>query len=1144
MRQILKLLVLLTLFFFKTNNVSATTPLNYLQYDKLPCNFNGAKVGNSAYPRVERDKSYSYKINRCTKSASKPKNLRKYGRNGKIVTDINVSRNTPIVAIRDMEFFFAIDYSSENKCREHKNHDIGTTNITLPDPNDPKKKRKCRTPNDNLQITFKDSITGDIIFYSGLVSTPLVPGFGKDKCKIPYMHDRKTGNENNLSQLLKGARYDHLCGGPIKKKVKKGEVIGYSGKRGKYSSFGFNIKKKDKPYIIAPEDNLAWENFPNDKNRFLIPVLTDSQIETMQMVFAKIENAEKSKEKLVSDIKTENQEKLTQQLASLKSALKIDKSKKIFFLNMNPPSFSSYVLLIDDLRGDGPVYYFFNIDQYHRVSKDFKILSNGKYKVENVRKKNTTFELTEGDKEFSWKISLKDKIVDIKSNLYSYKGFKRYTIISPDKFQRDKVKDIVKNRFAGFDESDDNLNRLYKLIMENKFFVRKNKYLKYSKKGQYNGKKIKSMGLAVFINYEKELSKLTNDIYLKEISPFAWGWEYSYEDKQEFTGWKAIQKCYAHVKKRKLHYSDGECILVDFRRITGDSQYPVAAQNYLFKEREDRILIAKRSKENSKTKEQLAEEKRKEKELLAKQKKEAEEKEKQLLLAQKKAEEERKKQEKILKAKKKEEEKRKKELLLAQKKAEDEKKRQELLLAQKKAEEERIKQEKLLAEKKAEEERKKQELLAQQKAEEERKKKEEIAKKKAIEEEKKQKLLAEEKKKKEELLAKLKAEEEEAIKELELAKKEAEKEFEKKKKKLDVDKESPEILVAEAVTVSSQVYKLRGKVKDKSDFFLEIDGQPVKINNNGEFIFEGFIIDTEEGEELTLVAIDRWNNSSEKSVKINVEIKDAQIAKTYEKLLPSKIKAKQDNNKVALIIGVEKYENLSNLDAIYANRDAKAFRAYANRAFGIPLENIKVLIDKEASRSEIIKATKLWLPQLAKGGGKDIYIFFAGHGLASDDGENLFLLPQDGDSLLLEDTALSRTSMFKQISKLKPNSVTIFFDTCYSGQTRSEETLIAGLRPVRLVVEEQDIPNNFTIFSASSLTQTSGSIEQAKHGIFSYYLMKGLEGNADINSDNQITNGELIAYLKQNVSEEAFVNNRQQDPMLSGDPNRVLINLK
>ena len=42
----------------------------------------------------------------------------------------------------------------------------------------------------------------------------------------------------------------------------------------------------------------------------------------------------------------------------------------------------------------------------------------------------------------------------------------------------------------------------------------------------------------------------------------------------------------------------------------------------------------------------------------------------------------------------------------------------------------------------------------------------------------------------------------------------------------------------------------------------------------------------------------------------------------------------------------------------------------------------------------------------------------------------------------------------------------------------------------------------------------------------------------------QITNRELIAYLKQNVSEESFINNRQQEPMLSGDPDKVLINFR
>ena len=60
--------------------------------------------------------------------------------------------------------------------------------------------------------------------------------------------------------------------------------------------------------------------------------------------------------------------------------------------------------------------------------------------------------------------------------------------------------------------------------MEDKKFLKKNKYLKYSKKGEFDGKKIMSMSLAVFIDYEKELSEITKNIQYKKIPPFAWGW--------------------------------------------------------------------------------------------------------------------------------------------------------------------------------------------------------------------------------------------------------------------------------------------------------------------------------------------------------------------------------------------------------------------------------------------------------------------------------------------------------------------------------------------------------------------------------------------------------------------------------------------
>ena len=120
----------------------------------------------------------------------------------------------------------------------------------------------------------------------------------------------------------------------------------------------------------------------------------------------------------------------------------------------------------------------------------------------------------------------------------------------------------------------------------------------------------------------------------------------------------------------------------------------------------------------------------------------------------------------------------------------------------------------------------------------------------------------------------------------------------------------------------------------------------------------------------------------------------------------------------------------------------------------------------------------------------------------------------------------------------------MFLDTCYSGISRDEKTLLASVRPVRIIADEQDTPDNFTIFTASKLDQISSGLKEAKHGIFSYYLMKGLEGNADSNQDKKITNGELLAYMDENVSQKASELGRQQNPSLAGDPDKVLMSYR
>ena len=56
--------------------------------------------------------------------------------------------------------------------------------------------------------------------------------------------------------------------------------------------------------------------------------------------------------------------------------------------------------------------------------------------------------------------------------------------------------------------------------------------------------------------------------------------------------------------------------------------------------------------------------------------------------------------------------------------------------------------------------------------------------------------------------------------------------------------------------------------------------------------------------------------------------------------------------------------------------------------------------------------------------------------------------------------------------------------------------------------------------------------------------MKGLEGNADINSDRKITNGELLSYMDKNVSIKGSELGRQQNQSLTGDPDQVLVSYR
>ena len=288
---------------------------------------------------------------------------------------------------------------------------------------------------------------------------------------------------------------------------------------------------------------------------------------------------------------------------------------------------------------------------------------------------------------------------------------------------------------------------------------------------------------------------------------------------------------------------------------------------------------------------------------------------------------------------------------------------------------------------------------------------------------------------------------------------------------------------------------------------------------------------------IKISAVDRNGNTDTKTISVVRQAVDSRPA--FARLTPDKIKPRPARDVVAIIIGIQNYKLIPKAE--YANQDAQVFYDYASRALGIQQENIKLLVDDEADVSGIYKAFQNWLPLKVRKGKTDVYVFYSGHGLPSADGKSLYFLPVGADRDLIAKTAISQKEIVDALKAAQPKSVTMFIDSCYSGQIRTGETLLASARPVVLTVQETAYPPEFTVITASASDQIASSSPDLKHGIFSYYLMKGLEGEADENKDGTITIGKLQSYLAERVPRFAMTMSRKQEPQLTGDANRVLV---
>ncbi|MDY7227631.1 polysaccharide deacetylase family protein [Hyalangium rubrum] len=220
----------------------------------------------------------------------------------------------------------------------------------------------------------------------------------------------------------------------------------------------------------------------------------------------------------------------------------------------------------------------------------------------------------------------------------------------------------------------------------------------------------------------------------------------------------------------------------------------------------------------------------------------------------------------------------------------------------------------------------------------------------------------------------------------------------------------------------------------------------------------------------------------------------------------------------AVVIGINAYQKWPKLS--YAVNDAEGVREMLVSKYRFKPENIQVLLDGEATREKILSALGDVLSNPDKVHRDDrVFVFFAGHGVTRKlpNGKSLgYIVPVDADTSNYQSQAISMTN-FQDISEAIPAKHVFFvMDACYSGLALTRGGAPGG--DVRKYLQEMTRRSTRQVLTAGGADEQVADQGPNGHSIFTWTLLQGMEGKADLNTDGFVTASELAAYVGPTVS--------------------------
>lgn len=257
------------------------------------------------------------------------------------------------------------------------------------------------------------------------------------------------------------------------------------------------------------------------------------------------------------------------------------------------------------------------------------------------------------------------------------------------------------------------------------------------------------------------------------------------------------------------------------------------------------------------------------------------------------------------------------------------------------------------------------------------------------------------------------------------------------------------------------------------------------------------------------------------------QTRDLSIDKDRPSITAKPVAAFNVPRSYAVLIGIGAYASPNVRPLLFTERDVESIFSVLISPEGgnFHWENVHKLVGPKATLANMRHELEEWLPSVAQADDR-VLVYFAGHGVIA--GNQAYLAPYDIKTDDIGATGYGMSALGSVFAnKVKAKWKVLITDACHSGAIRVDSDARAINRSL--------LDLSQSLFSLTASRDREQSLEtpelEGGHGVFTYYVVEGLKGQADADRNGIVTADELAEYVRRNVRDATSA---KQNPTAEG----------